>query len=188
MIADVTDGISRDDVTFNAFKNVIKVRRRRACHSRARRGGAAALVLRQAERLGAGRGRAGAWLCHVRRGGRRRSSARAPIANVSIAAPERTAPIAREARPEGRRRRVLRLRPGDKAAKLAGAGAHSIGTELGLVDKDRFEFCWIVDFPMYEWNEDEKKIDFSHNPFSMPQGGLEALRDERTRSTSGLPI
>ena len=38
-----------------------------------------------------------------------------------------------------------------------------------------FEFCWIVDFPMYEWNEEEKKIDFSHNPFSMPQGGLEAL-------------
>ena len=40
-----------------------------------------------------------------------------------------------------------------------------------------FEFCWIVDFPMYEWNEEEKKIDFSHNPFSMPQGGLEALEN-----------
>ena len=43
-----------------------------------------------------------------------------------------------------------------------------LGTELGLVARDRFEFCWIVDFPMYEWNEEEKKIDFSHNPFSMP--------------------
>jgi len=41
-----------------------------------------------------------------------------------------------------------------------------------------FEFCWIVDFPMYEWNEEEKKIDFSHNPFSMPQGGLEALENQ----------
>jgi aspartyl-tRNA synthetase len=54
------------------------------------------------------------------------------------------------------------------AAKLAGAARTKIGEELGLVAKDRFEFCWIVDFPMYEWNEEEKKIDFSHNPFSMP--------------------
>jgi aspartyl-tRNA synthetase len=56
----------------------------------------------------------------------------------------------------------------DAAAKLAGAARTKIGAELGLVAKDRFEFCWIVDFPMYEWNEEEKKIDFSHNPFSMP--------------------
>ncbi len=54
------------------------------------------------------------------------------------------------------------------AAKLAGAARTKIGEELGLLGKDRFEFCWIVDFPMYEWNEEEKKIDFSHNPFSMP--------------------
>ncbi|HXY90348.1 MAG TPA: aspartate--tRNA ligase [Xanthobacteraceae bacterium] len=54
------------------------------------------------------------------------------------------------------------------AARLAGAARTKIGEELGLIDKDRFEFCWIVDFPMYEWNEEEKKIDFSHNPFSMP--------------------
>ena len=54
------------------------------------------------------------------------------------------------------------------AAKLAGAVRSKIGEELGLIAKDRFEFCWIVDFPMYEWNEEEKKIDFSHNPFSMP--------------------
>jgi aspartyl-tRNA synthetase len=50
-----------------------------------------------------------------------------------------------------------------------------IGNELGLTATDRFEFCWIVDFPMYEWNQEEGRIDFSHNPFSMPQGGLEAL-------------
>jgi len=54
------------------------------------------------------------------------------------------------------------------AAKLAGAARAKIGEELGLIDKGRFEFCWIVDFPMYEWNEEEKRIDFSHNPFSMP--------------------
>ena len=59
------------------------------------------------------------------------------------------------------------------AARLAGAARTRIGEELGLVGKDRFEFCWIVDFPMYEWNEEEKKIDFSHNPFSMPNMALE---------------
>jgi aspartyl-tRNA synthetase len=52
--------------------------------------------------------------------------------------------------------------------KFAGPARAKVGTDLGLIAKDRFEFCWIVDFPMYEWNEEEKKIDFSHNPFSMP--------------------
>ena len=55
-----------------------------------------------------------------------------------------------------------------RAATLAGQARLKIGNELGLTKKDVFEFCWIVDFPMYEWNEDEKRIDFSHNPFSMP--------------------
>ncbi|HET7256898.1 MAG TPA: aspartate--tRNA ligase [Xanthobacteraceae bacterium] len=59
------------------------------------------------------------------------------------------------------------------AARLAGAARTRIGEDLGLVAKDRFEFCWIVDFPMYEWNEEEKKIDFSHNPFSMPNMGMD---------------
>ncbi|WP_419825417.1 aspartate--tRNA ligase [Sphingomonas sp.] len=61
------------------------------------------------------------------------------------------------------------------AVRLAGLARTRVATQLGLIDPARFEFCWIVDFPMYEWHEDEKKIDFSHNPFSMPQGGLEAL-------------
>jgi aspartyl-tRNA synthetase len=52
--------------------------------------------------------------------------------------------------------------------KFAGAARTKIGEDLGLIDRNRFELCWIVDFPMYEWNEEEKKIDFSHNPFSMP--------------------
>ena len=65
-----------------------------------------------------------------------------------------------------------------KAAKLAGLARVRIGAELKISRTDGFELCWIVDFPMYEWNEDEKKIDFSHNPFSMPQGGLEALETQ----------
>ena len=62
-----------------------------------------------------------------------------------------------------------------KFVDFAGQARQEIGRELDLIDPDRFAFCWIVDFPMYEWDETEKKVDFSHNPFSMPQGGLEAL-------------
>ena len=61
------------------------------------------------------------------------------------------------------------------AAKLAGQARLRIGSELNVTNTDSFEFCWVVDFPMFEYNEDEKKVDFSHNPFSMPQGGLDAL-------------
>jgi aspartyl-tRNA synthetase len=68
-------------------------------------------------------------------------------------------------------------KPAD-AARLAGAARIRIGEELGLVDENRFELCWIVDFPFYEWNEEERKIEFSHNPFSMPQGGLAALEGQ----------
>lgn len=60
---------------------------------------------------------------------------------------------------------------------FAGRARTKIGEELQLIDKDRFAFAWIVDFPFYEWNEEEKKIEFSHNPFSMPQGGLKALQE-----------
>ena len=74
---------------------------------------------------------------------------------------------------------VRRRRPAPRSARSS-----------NLIDEDRFEFCWIVDFPMYEWNEEEKKIDFSHNPFSMPNMGgrfaaLEAA-DEQTRICSAL--
>jgi aspartyl-tRNA synthetase len=63
----------------------------------------------------------------------------------------------------------------EKFAKFAGLARTKVGQELKLVDEERFEFAWVVDFPMYEWNEEEKKVEFSHNPFSMPQGGLDAL-------------
>lgn len=65
--------------------------------------------------------------------------------------------------------------PQNAAAKLAGQARIKLGQDLNLIADDRFEFCWVVDFPMYEYNEEFKKIDFSHNPFSMPQGGMDAL-------------
>ena len=65
-----------------------------------------------------------------------------------------------------------------KFVDFAGAARTQIGESLKLIDPNRFDFCWIVDFPMFEYNEDEKKVDFSHNPFSMPQGGLEALETQ----------
>lgn len=64
------------------------------------------------------------------------------------------------------------------AAKLAGVARTKVGTDLGLINEDEFAFCWIVDYPMFEYDEDNKKIDFSHNPFSMPQGGMEALETQ----------
>ncbi|MBN2188373.1 MAG: aspartate--tRNA ligase [Chitinispirillaceae bacterium] len=62
-----------------------------------------------------------------------------------------------------------------KANEIAGAIRVRLGEELGIIEKEAFRFCWITDFPMYEFNEERKRIDFSHNPFSMPQGGQEAL-------------
>jgi aspartyl-tRNA synthetase len=99
-----------------------------------------------------------------------------PLANNI--GPERTAAI----------RDALGLKEGDAAFfvagdpekfwKFSGLARTKLGEGLNLIDKDRFELAWIVDFPMYEYDETEKKIDFSHNPFSMPQGGLEALQTQ----------
>jgi aspartyl-tRNA synthetase len=82
----------------------------------------------------------------------------------------------------------LGLKPGDacffaagnpkKFAAFAGAARTRAGEELELVDRDRFELCWIVDFPFYEWDEELKKVEFGHNPFTMPRGGLGALENE----------
>ena len=101
---------------------------------------------------------------------------RGPLANNI--GPERTEAV----------RAQLGLKAGDAAffvagdpavfVKFAGLARNKVAQDLKLVDENRYEFAWIVDFPMFEWNEDEKKVDFSHNPFSMPQGGLEALQDK----------
>ena len=66
----------------------------------------------------------------------------------------------------------------DTAWKFAGQARTKIGQELGVIDEDQFALCWVVDFPMFEYDDKLKKIDFSHNPFSMPQGGLEALETQ----------
>ncbi len=109
---------------------------------------------------------------------------------------EAAGPIAKNLGPERAEKLRAQLSLGDGDAvffaagnparftKFAGEARTMIGRELKLVDEERFEFCWIVDFPMYEWNEEEKKIDFSHNPFSMPQGGLAAL--EAAKSNEDL--
>jgi aspartyl-tRNA synthetase len=72
------------------------------------------------------------------------------------------------------------------AAKLAGRARGRIAEDLDLVEKDAFRFCWVTDFPMYERNEDTGKIEFSHNPFSMPQCGLEALETVRRHRLHGV--
>ena len=92
--------------------------------------------------------------------------------------PERTAAIAAQ----------MGLKDGDAcfftcdkrlaALDFAGHARNKVGAHLDLLEKDIFKFCWIVDFPMYEEDEESGKIDFSHNPFSMPQGGLEALENQ----------
>jgi aspartyl-tRNA synthetase len=103
---------------------------------------------------------------------------------------EGAGPIAKNIGPERTEaiRKQLGLSDGDavffvaglpnEMAPFAGQARVKIGNELELTAKDQFAFCWIVDFPMYEWNEEEGRIDFSHNPFSMPQGGLEALESK----------
>jgi aspartyl-tRNA synthetase len=103
---------------------------------------------------------------------------------------EGAGPVARNLGPErtGALRLALGLKDGDAVFFVAGvpkvflpfasAARLKIGLELDLAAKDCFEFCWITDFPMYELNEETGKIDFSHNPFSMPQGGLEALETQ----------
>ncbi len=68
-----------------------------------------------------------------------------------------------------------------EASKLAGKIRTKLGIELDLVDHNRFEFCWVVDFPFYELNEETNRIDFSHNPFSMPQGGIDDLLNAKTQ-------
>src|SRR6185437_13548668 len=96
-------------------------------------------------------------------------------------------PIARNLEPERAEaiRAACGLKAGDavffaagkreEAEKFAGSVRTRLGQELDLVERDAFRFCWITDFPMYEFNEELGKIDFSHNPFSMPQGGMAAL-------------
>ena len=168
LIADVTAQFAHKDVTFNAFKKVIEA------------GG----VVRAIPAPGAGaqprsffdklnewarsEGAAGlGYIVFDADGGK------GPIAKFIPA--EVQAEIAKAAGIGAGDAVFFSAGPADKAAALAGLARNRIGRELGLAKTDGFEFCWIVDFPMFEYNDKDKKIDFSHNPFSMPQGGLEAL-------------
>ncbi|MDX1916491.1 MAG: aspartate--tRNA ligase [Rickettsiaceae bacterium] len=69
----------------------------------------------------------------------------------------------------------------EKAAKISGKIRAKVAETLDILEKNCYKFCWIVDFPFYEWSEEKKKIDFSHNPFSMPQGGMKALEEATTK-------
>ena len=141
--------------------------------SPARGGRAPPQLLRQAGRVGA---RAGRPRPRLRRASPR-AQARGPIAKFLDA--ERLGRAADGHGHAAGRRGLLRLRPsgGGGSARRQGLRA-KLGEELDLVEKNAFRFCWVTDFPMYEWDEEAKKIDFSHNPFSMPQGGLEALETQ----------
>ena len=119
-----------------------------------------------------------------------RSEGHAGLGYITQKGGELGGPIAKNHGEEATRKLVeaLGLGPDDgiffaagkegQAAKLAGAARTRVAEELGLIDQSRFDFCWIVDFPMYEYDEEAKKVDFSHNPFSMPQGELEALESK----------
>jgi aspartyl-tRNA synthetase len=172
IIADVTQEFARADVTFNAFKNVIKsggvVRAIPAP-------GAASQPRSFFDKLNdwaKGEGAAGlGYIIYESEGGG--LTGKGPIAKFLPAGAQ--GQIAQKAGMKSGDAVFFACDQEDKAAKLAGAARLRIGSELGLAKKDLFEFCWIIDFPMYERNEDEKKIDFSHNPFSMPNFDPEAF-------------
>jgi aspartyl-tRNA synthetase len=165
VIVDVTEEFSREDVSFNAFKNVIKA------------GG----VVRAIPATGAGvqprsffdklndwaKGEGAAGLGYVIFEGEAGGLVgKGPIAKFLPADVQQK--IAAKAGLRAGDAVFFACDKPDRAAKLAGAARLRIGHELKLSKTGVFEFCWIVDFPMFEWNEDEKRIDFSHNPFSMP--------------------
>lgn len=112
------------------------------------------------------------------------------LAWIALRDGEMKGPIVKFLSAEEQRRLIERMGAQEGDALFFGAGKRTetnellgrvrvyLGNALNLIDKDLVSFCWIVDFPMFEWNEDEKKVDFSHNPFSMPQGGLDALENK----------
>ena len=174
-IADVTETFARDDVTFNAFKQVIKgggvVRAIPAP-------GGATQPRSFFDKLNEwARGEGAPGLGYIIFDGEGDNLAgKGPIAKFLSAEAQRA--LAAKAGVKAGDAVFFACDKEAKAAKLAGLARVRIGNELKISRTDGFELCWIVDFPMYEWNEDEKKIDFSHNPFSMPQGGLEALETQ----------
>jgi aspartyl-tRNA synthetase len=161
MIADATQVFNREDVTFKAFKGKETVRAIAGP-------GAAAQPRSWFDRMNEwarGEGAAGlGYIVFEQENGR--MVGKGPIAKFLSDAALSELAVLTAAKP-GHAVFFAADKIG-RAAALAGQARLKIGSELSLTRKDCFEFCWIVDFPMYEWNEDENKIDFSHNPFSMP--------------------
>ncbi|WP_092046224.1 aspartate--tRNA ligase [Methylobacterium pseudosasicola] len=165
IIADVTDEFARDDVAFKAFKGVIAsggvVRAIPAT-------GAAAQSRSFFDKLNDWARSEGApglgYVVFEEEAGR--LTGKGPIAKFIPA--EVQALIAQKTGAKAGDAVFFSAGTEAKAAALAGKARIRIGDELGLCDKDQYAFCWITDFPMYEWSEEEKRIDFSHNPFSMP--------------------
>jgi len=159
IITDVSDVFARDDVEFKAFKNK---------------------TVRAIPAPGAG-AQPRSWFDKID-GWAKTEMGAAGLGYIVIEGEGGKGPIAKFL-PQAALEALIekcRLKPGDavffsadakkdRAAILAGYTRTRLGRDLGLISENDFRFCWIVDFPMYEWNEDEKRIDFSHNPFSMPQ-------------------
>ena len=175
VIVDVSDVFARDDVTFNAFKNVIKkggvVRAIPAP-------GAAAQPRSFFDKLNDWARSEGApglgYVIFDEENGV--LTGKGPIAKFIPT--EAQAALVAAAGLKAGDALFFACDQADRAARLAGLARTRIGTELGVSKTEGFELAWIVDFPMFEWNEDDKKVDFSHNPFSMPQGGMEALQNQ----------
>ncbi|HEV2605111.1 MAG TPA: aspartate--tRNA ligase [Microvirga sp.] len=165
VIADVSDVFRREDVTFNAFKNVVAgggvVRAIPAT-------GAVSQPRSFFDKLNDWARTEGApglgYIVFEEDGGA--IAGKGPIAKFIPEAAQAT--IREAAGLKAGDAVFFAAGPEEKAASLAGKARNRIGDELGLGNKSQFAFCWITDFPQYEWNEDEKKIDFSHNPFSAP--------------------
>ena len=167
-IQDVTHIFGREDVTFNAFKNLIaKGGCVRAIH-----------VPKAASQPRSFFDKLNGWA---------QSEGAPGLGYISFETEEGKGPIAKFVSAEAQKalREATGIQDGDvvffisdlpaKAAKMAGRARDRICDEMGIREKGVYKFCWIVDFPMYELDEKTNKIDFSHNPFSMPRGGLDAL-------------
>lgn len=171
VIVDVTEVFAREDVTFKAFKGAIS------------KGG----VVRAIRAPGAG-ARPRSWFDKLN--GWAQEEGAPGLGYIVMEGAEGKGPIAKFVPTEAQAqlRALAGLEDGDAvffvcdkpaaAAKMAGKARTKLGEELDVIDRDKFEFCWIVDFPMFEADEETGRIDFSHNPFSMPQGGLDALENQ----------
>ncbi|MCA8931397.1 MAG: aspartate--tRNA ligase [Rhodospirillaceae bacterium] len=171
VICDVTEVFAREDVAFKAFKGVID------------RGGVVRAIRapKVADRPRSFFDKLNAWA---------QGEGAPGLGYILFAGSEGKGPIAKfvPAEAQAALRTAAGLEDGDAvffvcdmpaaAAAMAGKARTKIGEEMELIDADRFDFCWIVDFPMFELNEETGRVDFSHNPFSMPQGGLEALETQ----------